>query len=268
MSTNYSMGDGTNTPVRLGRKHRRGRGQTPPNRKNTTAPGHRNAAAGTNASGRPQNWNAAAPVPTSNSFWPKKSATERSVGKHHRKPQPRPQTSPPPQANFVTSDAWNMPIKGSNHGDDDGTGSLDYSASSSVQSAESSNDSSFSAILKSIDSSSEGDNVIFQAASGDMGHAQCGRMRGMGMEVEKDTAAVAGWNQRWGQQQQTAQPRAQQAPPGSLQLATKPQYSMARGPSTSEHVDLNYSKDDSSEDDVYGVDFNEQEESVLETIAG
>ena len=107
-----------------------------------------------------------------------------------------------------------------------------------------------------IDSSSEGDNVIFQAAPGGIGHAQYGKMQGMGMEADNNSAAVAGWNQRRGQQLQ------------NTQQANNHQYSMMRGTHTSEHVDLNYSKDDSSDDDVYGVEFNEQEESVLETITG
>jgi len=77
------------------------------------------------------------------------------------------------------------------------------------------------------------------------------------MEVDNDSTAVAGWNQRRGRKAQA-----------QMQHAKKQHYRMARGTQTSDHVDLNYSKDDSSDDDVYGVDFNEQEEKILETIAG
>jgi hypothetical protein len=68
------------------------------------------------------------------------------------------------QANYYASDSWDNAAVGSprnihntnnnNHNKDDNscTGSLTYSASSSVQSAESSNDSSFADIIKLLDS--------------------------------------------------------------------------------------------------------------------
>ena len=74
-----------------------------------------------------------------------------------------------------------------------------------------------------------------------------------------NSAAVAGWMQRR-RQQLHAQQKAKKHPfhpfgKGASRQPTK-------------HVDLNYSKDDSSEGDVYGVEFNEHEENVLETIVG
>eukprot|EP00581_Thalassiosira_minuscula_P014044 CAMPEP_0183715784 /NCGR_PEP_ID=MMETSP0737-20130205/9892_1 /TAXON_ID=385413 /ORGANISM="Thalassiosira miniscula, Strain CCMP1093" /LENGTH=380 /DNA_ID=CAMNT_0025944939 /DNA_START=333 /DNA_END=1475 /DNA_ORIENTATION=- len=230
----FTFGD-DNSPVRTGRKHRRGRGYTPPNRKN--------------------------------------NANKPLAQAHHH---------------HSTTDAWGnnnhpptSPNSNSHQDDNDGTGSLTYSASSSVQSAESSNDSSFSAILKVIDSSEAGENVVeikefmarqSQAANNDniASYAQYGKMKGMGMDMSSaanTSPAVKGWMQRNSQSQQQKMTQRRQQP------NQYSQYSMAvaskqQSPPQSHHLDYSYSKDDSSEDDVYGVDFNEYEENTLETIAG
>ncbi len=110
-----------------------------------------------------------------------------------------------------------------------------------------------------------------------------------GKKNTKKDAAVAGWMQRVEDRsrlQQQHQQHQQHAPlqmreagarePNPNSTTRKNRKQLQQGqvfsmeqmnhvPSNSSHVDLNYSKDDSSEDDVYGVDFDD---NVLETIAG
>jgi len=164
-----------------------------------------------------------------------------------------------------------------------GAGSLTYSASSSVQSAESSNDSSFADIIKLIDSEGEGASEIkdfiakqTKAASGS--DAGGGNMNVFGQEIQK-TSAVAGWIQRVEDRQrqheleQQRQQQQKKKKDSSSSSTTALNFHMddSKMPTNinADLTDLNYSKDskdDSSEDDVYGVDFDD--ENVLETIAG
>ena len=256
----YTFGD--DPPVTSGKKLRRGRGY---GRKNNTSSTSKktNTKEKSNNSYRSTGGHYSSAVSLSAQAQHKKSGSSGS------------------QKYFTTGDAWDNPgntssknggyINNNTNDDNDdnsctgsGTGSLTYSASSSVQSAESSNDSSFADIIKLIDSEGEGASEIkdfiakqTKAASG----SDPGGNNIYGKEGKN--AAVAGWVQRVedrSRQQQAAQAKKKQQQSSSMN------YSMAKSSMpTNSNVDLNYSKDDSSEDDVFGVDFDE---NILETIAG
>eukprot|EP00585_Thalassiosira_rotula_P001578 CAMPEP_0196153800 /NCGR_PEP_ID=MMETSP0910-20130528/37835_1 /TAXON_ID=49265 /ORGANISM="Thalassiosira rotula, Strain GSO102" /LENGTH=409 /DNA_ID=CAMNT_0041417699 /DNA_START=546 /DNA_END=1775 /DNA_ORIENTATION=+ len=209
------------SPVRPGRKHRRGRGY-----KNAiNAANNRNTGAS----------------PSQSSSLP----TTQPQQSH----QQQPQSAQPlqPQANYAFST-----------GDD---GSLAYSASSSVQSAESSNDSSFAEIFKVI-GSNELDNTAegsaceikdFIAKQSKAASVNDSLMRNGNVS---SNPAVARWMQRNPEQQQQHHHQAHQ------QQRKKQQPNKSR-----QAVDWNYSKD-SIDDEDFEVDFSEFDENLLETIAG
>lgn len=226
----YTFGD-DESPAKTGRKHRRGRGYATTNKSvNKKNGGDSSAAASLNSykQGGRCNYSAAAQRQT-----------------EHDKPRA-----------YFTGDACDKVNDSSSSSNDnngkqtdenDGTGSLTYSESSSMQSAESSTESSFSAILKVIDSSEGGvmDVKEFMAR-------QSQAASGMD-DVDVNNPVVTGWIQRR---------EAQKKEPSSSAHS-------ASSNKSSSNVDFNYSRDDSSiEADVYGVEFNEHEENVLETIAG
>mmetsp|Transcript_42194 Transcript_42194/g.77124 ORF Transcript_42194/g.77124 Transcript_42194/m.77124 type:complete len:465 (+) Transcript_42194:667-2061(+) len=279
---NFSFGDDT-SPVRTGQRHRRGRGY--PSR-NNAAPANRNTAA--NSSHTNNRNNGAAPANHSShqsghhgSSAAARLSNQSSLGNVNL--NQRPQT-------HYSSDGWDNPPASSNkgnNGNNDDANSLTYSASSSVQSAESSsNSSSFAEILKHIDSEfdlkdySDPEIKEFMArqskaandASGGIGQSQYGKMKGMGMEMETapPPPAVAMWKQRTEERsrQQAQMQQAQQQQQGKKKQNQFSMAARAKHTPSSGHFDFNYSKDDSSEDDVHGVQFNEYEENVLETIAG
>ena len=257
----YTFGD--DPPVTSGKKLRRGRGCGRKNNTSSTSKKTNTKEKSNNSSYRSTGGHYSSAASLSAQAQHKKSGSSGS------------------QKYFTTGDAWDNPsntssknggyINNTTNDDNDdnsctgsGTGSLTYSASSSVQSAESSNDSSFADIIKLIDSEGEGASEIkdfiakqTKAASG----SDPGGNNIYGKEGKN--AAVAGWVQRVedrSRQQQAAQAKKKQQQSSSMN------YSMAKSsmPANS-NVDLNYSKDDSSEDDVFGVDFDE---NILETIAG
>lgn len=126
-------------PIRPGRKHRRGRGQASRKTTLTTGGGGGGSSQITST--------------------PMLSESHNYLHKH-------PYTK---QANYYASDSWDNAALGSprnhhttnnNKDDNSCTGSLTYSASSSVQSAESSNDSSFADIIKLLDSTEGGDGGV------------------------------------------------------------------------------------------------------------
>lgn len=220
--------------VRSGRKHRRGRGYAPSSR--ISAANNAPAAKDRNAS-----------------VAPSKSASYHQSGGRNS-----PQS--PSQANyaFSTGDAWNAsPARkgnvSNNNNNNVDDGSLAYSASSSVQSAESSNDSSFVEIFKVIGNEEEGNSEIkdFIARQSKAANAHNGSgeiVRGAGT----NNAALLGRNQR----NQSQQPLKKK----------KQQQKYNAGGSRQQHsnqVDWNYSKD-SSDDDMFG--FNDYEENVLENL--
>ena len=130
-ATNFVFAD--SSPTRPGRKHRRGRGQA--SRKTT--------------------------LTTTGGGGSSQTTSTPMLSESHNYLHNHPYTK---QANYYASDSWDNAAVGSprnihntdnnNHNKDDNscTGSLTYSASSSVQSAESSNDSSFADIIKLLDS--------------------------------------------------------------------------------------------------------------------
>ena len=133
-------------------------------------------------------------------------------------------------------------------------GSLTYSASSSVQSgAESSNDSSFADIIKLIDSDGDGSDLkkFIEKSS----HA-ADSLSQMGMD---ENPVVTAWKER-------ANERTRQQQQKAKQKKSKKQFTMKSSPMPSSNVDLNYSKDDSSEDENVFGDLDDSR--VLETIAG
>ena len=234
------------SPVRPGRKHRRGRGSGTNSRKTSTAAGTESAAIGQASTSRSflQGGHKISTVAMNLSY--------EQQSQMHNDLHQQPQT----QANYYTSDAWD------NAGDNSCTGSLTYSASSSVQSAESSNDSSFADIIKLIDSSEGGgasDIHKFTAKKSKAASSSSGGGASLGKET-----AVSGWMQGV-EDRRRSQKKAKENE--QKKQTKKPVFSMSsskRAPSNS-NVDLNYSKDDSSEDDVHGDDFDEK---ILETIAG
>mmetsp|Transcript_23471 Transcript_23471/g.40049 ORF Transcript_23471/g.40049 Transcript_23471/m.40049 type:complete len:409 (-) Transcript_23471:17-1243(-) len=253
----YTFGDDT-SPVQNGRKHRRGKGYLPSRRNNAAAKKSNNAAS-SNSSFRHggHHYSHAA-----------KGASTSQVNLQQRQQQ----------SHHYGGDGWDNPsARHNSNSNTDETGSLTYSASSSIQSAESSsNSSSFAEILKHIDSDIDLKDYTdpeikefmakqSRAASAEsVGHSQYGKMRGLGMEMDVPPPAVAMWMQRNEgrnrQQQHTAQAQTKK------RQQQQQQHNLVTSKSHSPSSDLNYSKD--SEDEVFGIEFNEYGENVLETIAG
>mmetsp|Transcript_27154 Transcript_27154/g.58174 ORF Transcript_27154/g.58174 Transcript_27154/m.58174 type:complete len:453 (+) Transcript_27154:557-1915(+) len=278
----FTFGDDT-SPIRSGgRKHRRGRGHTP-NRDNTSASAANNNNNATASSGNSYRQgghklsNAASRVSSRvSSLTGQTKVQQRSQGGQQQQQQQ-------PQA-YVTSDAWDNPNSSSitssksgqtnsnnqpiNSDNNSCAGSLTYSASSSVQSAESSGDSSlsFSKIMDVIDKEGEGARDVKEFMA-KQSKAAIGNYDACGGGQEGN-AAVQGWNQRRAQQIKQQQAAAQQKSKKTQSKNHQPlNFSMSKQHMPLHaNVDLNYSKDDSSEDDVFGVDFDEN--IVLETIAG
>lgn len=240
----YTFGDETSSSPGPpgGRKHRRGRGYTPPGaaKSNSYRQGGQNhsPAAARASHGR--------------------SSSPGNQRQHH-------QTQPQAIYSFSAGDAWNTPPPKPNNGNGNDDNSLTYSASSSVQSAESGNSASFAEIFKVMGGDEEGQMKEFMAkqtkaacvseggAVLGVGNGESGKTKGMDSGIAPDNdAAVAGWIQRNQAQHQQHQPKENTA--GTRQQHSSP-------------VDWNYSKD-SSEDDMLDVNFTEHEENVLETIAG
>lgn len=220
------------SPSRPGRKHRRGRGQASRKTPSTVDSGQ---ALTTGPSFRQGGHNFSSV--TSNA-----SAGGSALSESHQYLHQHPHTQ---QANYYTSDAWDnvgSPRNTTNNKDDNScTGSLTYSASSSVQSAESSNDSSFADIIKLIDSSEGGDGAsdinAFIAKNSNLASS-----RGVGGDSLGKELAY----------QKTTD--------------KKKLFFMSRSKHVP-NVDMNYSKDESSEEDndALGPDFDS---NILETIAG
>lgn len=260
------------SPVRLGRKHRRG-GATPTSRKSSSSA---SSSSGRSSSGINNN-SAATGYNVGNKSYRNGGHNYSSAASELSSAQLQ-QHQP---ANYYTGDAWDNPNQNSNNANKDDnscTGSLTYSASSSVQD-ESSNDSSFADIIKLIDSEGgEGSSEIkdfiakqSKAAVGSSGSSSNMNYVAAGGGMNEKDAAVAGWMQRVEDrsrlQNQHAQLQMREAQEQKQKSRKGRLFSMDQSkpaPSNS-HVDLNYSKDDSSEDDVFGVDFDD---NVLETIAG
>lgn len=203
MSTNYAFGDDDPVPVRRSGSGRRGGGR---------AAGHHGARS-------------AAPTPVHASF---------RQGGHYSSAAARDAQRQSPQAAGHGWDAPHGPAAGAHHRGNtiDETGSLDYSASSSVQSTESSaNSSTFADILKHIDIDlkdySDPEIKAFMATQSRAAsegalvgpHARQGRKTGRGGNPPDRqapaTPAVAQYNQRVEgrsrqQQQQVQQKQTQQ----------------------------------------------------------
>ena len=166
------------------------------------------------------------------------------------------QQSPCEQTQYYTSDGWdsnqnNISINSRNRDDNSCAGSLTYSASSSVQSGmssggESSNDSSFADIIKLIDKEGEGASEIkaFIAAKSE---AASDEFAGGG-------GAVAGWMQRVAASQREKERQQMQMQSAMAASGRQGNYHNRN------NVSLNYSKDDSDDED-FG-------ENVLQTITG
>jgi hypothetical protein len=239
-----------NSPVRPGPKHRRGRGSGTSSRKIPTAAGTEITTIGHASTSRSfqQGGHKISSVAMNLSY-------EHQSQMHNYLHQ-RPQT----QANYYTSDAWDNAGSPKGGRDDNScTGSLTYSASSSVQSAESSNDSSFADIIKLIDSSEGGGASDINKFTAKISKAASSSSGG-GDSLGKETA-VSGWMQGVEDRHRSHKKAKENE---QKKKKKKPLFSMSPSKRTS-NVDLNYSKDDSSEDDVFGVDFDEK---ILETIAG
>eukprot|EP00578_Thalassiosira_sp_NH16_P006012 CAMPEP_0181138042 /NCGR_PEP_ID=MMETSP1071-20121207/34030_1 /TAXON_ID=35127 /ORGANISM="Thalassiosira sp., Strain NH16" /LENGTH=440 /DNA_ID=CAMNT_0023224841 /DNA_START=615 /DNA_END=1937 /DNA_ORIENTATION=- len=256
------------SPTRPGRKHRRGR--YAPNRKNAKS------TASTKAS--------SASIPNSSRGGSADNNSFRSAGRNvssaasraqapSLSPQPqqqrlnlKPQLKPPP-TNYNFTDG--TPTKNGSNGRDDNScaGSLTYSASSSVRSEESSNESSFADILKVIDSDEVGaatEVKEFMAKQSKAASYGCYSATGGG-QIEREGASAHAAVQGWKQRQAAAQQQMKQTARGKGQ---KKKFTLAASNHVpiNPNVDLNYSKDDSSgSGDMFGVDFDE---NVLETIAG
>jgi len=263
MSTSYEFAD--STPVTSGnsKKHRRGRGIG--NRKNKSG-------TSTSSSSKRSNFRLGGRRGVA-SLSAQSSSNDKKLSLPGRKQQQN------------VEEGSSSRSGGASNRDDNsvGAGSLTYSASSSVQSAESSNDSSFADIIKLIDSEGEGaseikDFIAKQSKAASGSDAGGGNMNVFGQEIQK-TSAVAGWIQRVEDRQrqheleQQRQQQQKKKKDSSSSSTTALNFHMddSKMPTNinADLTDLNYSKDskdDSSEDDVYGVDFDD--ENVLETIAG
>jgi hypothetical protein len=249
----------SSSPVGAGRKHRRGRGNVAKNSRTPSAAGTGGAAICPAATGKYHHQRGGDKNASSSSVVSNLGGDHQSMTQHYLHQQPQ------THANYYTSDAWDNsgPLRcGLNNIKDDNscTGSLTYSASSSVQSAESSNDSSFADIIKLIDSSDGGGGAL------DVNKITLKKSRAAtsgGDSLGKETA-VFGWMQGAGDRR-----RSQQKTNVTEQIKKKKKksvFSMSKHAPSSGNVELNYSKDDSSEgEDVFGVDFDEK---ILETIAG
>ena len=252
------------TPVQKGRKHR-GR------RTNNNAATHANNS---------NNTNGAANQNSSYGQGGQKYSRAASMSAQNQRLNLQPS-----KANTYCASDTNSKGNNNNNNEQDQNscaGSLTYSASSSVQSAESSNDSSFADIIKLIDSEGEGASEIkeFMARQSKAANDGSAGVFIHGMKGAKKSSsqnpAVQGWMQRVEDrsrahqaQQQMAQAQTQTKAQAhkKKQQPQHQQYTMAASKHVpNSHVDLNYSKDDSSEEDVYGVDFDD--ENVLETIGG
>lgn len=259
----FEFADDSPTPP--GRKHRRGR--YTPNRKNA-------ATANGKASANSPNSSRGGSADNNSSFRSgghkfssaasRAQASSLSPQPQHQRLNLNLQQKPPTNYNFTDS----TPTKNSTPGKDDNscTGSLTYSASSSVRSEESSNESSFADILKVIDSDGDGATEVkeFMAKQSKAASYGCYSATGGG-QIERDGASTHAAVQGWKQRQAAAQQQMKQAARGKGQ---KKKFTMAASKHvpTNPNVDLNYSKDDSSgSGDMFGVDFDE---NVLETIAG
>lgn len=158
------------------------------------------------------------------------------------------------QAAHLHAEEFSNNNTANDHDQNSCAGSLTYSASSSVQSgAESSNDSSFADIIKLIDSDGDGSDLkkFIEKSS----HA-ADSLSQMGMD---ENPVVTAWKER--ANERTRQQQQQKA----KQMKSKTQFTMKSSPMPSSNVDLNYSKDDSSEDENV---FGDLDDTVLETIAG
>lgn len=262
------------SPVRLGRKHRRGKGHAASSSRTTSSStassGGRSSSSNSNAA----SGHAAGIKSYRNGGHNYSSAASEASSVLGVQSRLRHQSQQ--QANYYTGDAWdnnNPSGNNANNKDDNScTGSLTYSASSSVQD-ESSNDSSFADIIKLIESEGgEGSEIkefIAKQSNATIGSSIASKT-GAAAGGNKD-AAVAGWIQRVEDRsrlqhthEQTKETQGQNQKHANRKNRM---FSMeqTKHPPSNGHVDLNYSKDDSSEDDVFGVDFDE---NVLETIAG
>lgn len=252
-SPNYAFADSP-SPVGPGRKHLRGRGNVAKNsRKNPPAAG---AAIGPAVTGKSQQQRSGGKNASSSPVVSNLGGEDQSMTHHylHQKPQTH--------ANYYTSDAWDnagSPRCGLKD-DNSCSGSLTYSASSSVQSAESSNDSSFADIIKLIDSS-EGCGGALDVTKIILKKSRAATSGGDSLGKE---TAVFGWMQGAGERR-----KSQQKTNETEQIKKKKKksvFTMSKHAPSNGNVELNYSKDDSSEgEDVYGVDLDEK---ILDTIAG
>lgn len=255
----YEFAD--DSPVRTGRKHRRGRGYTPPNRKGA-APANRNASATSRLGSAYNSFRSGG----------HKVSSAASKASSALSPQTQQQKKPQTSYSFATSDDWdnanNTSLnKGNNKDDNSCTGSLTYSASSSVRSEESSNESSFADILSKIDSDNSSSEVkeFIQSQAASYG---CYSATGGGQhdrEEMNNDPAVQGYMQRQAAAQR--QKHAKQEKKNASQArGLKKKFTMAAS-KPNPNVDLNYSKDDSSESDVdvFGVDLDD---NILDTIGG
>ena len=272
------------SPISSGKKHRRGRGYTPKSRKSkssnssgtsSSSSEHSSSRDNSYLSGSGRNSSAAASLSAQSHYLHRSAQTSQ---------------------NYYTSDEWDNPDTsvrsnsksngggGDNNKDDNSyTGSLTYSASSSVQSAESSEGSSFAGILKLVDNEGEGASEIKDFITKQSKAASGSDAGGNSMGTED--SAVAGWMQRVERRASLEQQQQQNASATNAKLntnslakanaqakkkknfANNKSYSMPESTMpTNSNVDLNYSKDDSSEEDqVFGIEFDE---NILETIAG
>jgi hypothetical protein len=200
--------------VRHGQKHRRGRGYAANNRKVPSAALQSSSHAG----------------------------AQSQTMMHHQQAQS--------QANYYTTDAWDDADAHHRKDDNTCTGSLTYSACSSEASeasednADSANKTSFSDIIKLIESEVEGEFSIAASGSGGDDFSSGGRNRGSGSAKE---TAVAGWMQRVDYRSM---------------MQHKEQQTKAKKQSSTAATAID---DDRDEDGVFDVDFDD---NVLETIAG
>ena len=254
------------TPVQKGRKHR-GR------RTNNNAATHANNS---------NNTNGAANQNSSYGQGGQKYSRAASMSAQNQRLNLQPSKANTHYASDTNSKGNNTNNTNNEQDQNSCAGSLTYSASSSVQSAESSNDSSFADIIKLIDSEGEGASEIkeFMARQSKAANDGSAGVFIHGMKGAKKSSsqnpAVQGWMQRVEDrsrahqaQQQMAQAQTQTKAQAhkKKQQPQHQQYTMTASKHVpNSHVDLNYSKDDSSEEDVYGVDFDD--ENVLETIGG
>lgn len=236
-------------PTRQGRKHRRGRGYgVSLGRKN-------NASRGAAAQQQQQQQQA--------------GTSFRLGGQPYLSAaQPQAQATHYAASGFDNGPSYNRGGgNGKNNEENSCTGSLTYSASSSVQSAESSNDSSFADIMRLVDVEGEGASEIKEFMAKQSKAASDYNQFGQEVGGTAKIAAVQGWNKRNQQAREAMQ--VAQAQKIRQQKQQQQQYSMAAGKHipNAGNVDFNYSKDDSSasEDDVFSLDFDEK---VLETIGG